>query len=628
MKTTTSVMLDAALEYAERGVPVFPVWWARDDQQCGCGDPACDSNIGKHPIGPVVPNGLRNATTDAATIQRWWTKYPRANIGTPTTWCHVLDVDPRNDGDLTLTALEELHGALPDTAEVLTGGGGRHLYFRPVAGLRNSTGRVGVGLDIRGEGGYVLLPPSNHKRPGVYVDEVLHPLFETPLASMPAWLVERALHEAGENGAVQAESPDWAALLAGVPAGERHDIACRIAGHFLRLLGAERAGEVEEILLGFGVRCTPPFPEAEARGIVRDLAKKDRADTPSGPAGDHHRPLVVLGAGDFLAVEEPDLVAFVENILSDDGGGWLGGEEKLGKSWWAIEEAVCLAFGFPVCGRFAVPQRRKVVLLEEEDSPRRVRRRLRALLRGKGLDPDDPMVRAELNAWLRVSVWSGFSLDNPAMVAQLRAVIAEFQPAVLYVDCVRKVTVRNLNHADEAGALLAILDDLRREFGCVFRLIHHYRKQQGFRTGRGSQEIGGSYVLGAWGENSLFFEPIGRKTGAVRVEVQSKDGAPVPAFRLHLESEGPLHAPTLVRLVAEDDAPDSGIDDLVAQVVATLPSTPAVTGRPGVTVKAIAEAVKKSDKTVRETLKRLIAAGRCLEVGVASRGLKLYGVPE
>ncbi len=223
-------------------------------------------------------------------------------------------------------------------------------------------------------------------------------------------------------------------------------------------------------------------------------------------------------------------------------------------------------------------------------------------------------------------MWSGFSLDNAAMVSQLRNVIAEFQPAVIYLDCVRKVTVRNLNHADEASALLAILDELRREFGCIFRLIHHYRKQQGFRTGRGSQEIGGSYVLGAWGDNSLFFEPIGRKTGAVRVEVQSKDGAPVPAFRLRLESEGPAHAPILVRLFAEDDASESGVDDVVAVAVATLPTTPAVTGRPGVTVKALAEGIKKSDKTVREALKRLMAAGRCLEVGTASRGLKLYGV--
>jgi hypothetical protein len=621
MKTATA-MEAAALEYAERGVPVFPCWWIQAGQRCACGRPDCESP-GKHPIGEVVPNGLKNATTDAALITVWWRRYPQAHIATPTSWCAVLDVDPRHGGDIALEALERQHEPLPETAEVLTGGGGRHIYFQPVDGLRCSSGHVGAGLDIRADGGYVLLPPSGHVSGGTYVDELCHPLFDTPLAPLPAWVLARAPAKASQNGDGPPGPHDWAALLAGAPAGARHSIACQIAGHYLRALGADAAGEVEQILIGFCVRCAPPFPEVEARGIVRDLALKERQARAAKVAP---RPLRMVGAGDFLAEPDMEAVALVDGVLSDDGGGWLGGEEKLGKSWWAIEEAVCLAFSLPVCGRFAVPERRRVVLLEEEDSPRRVRRRLRALLRGKGLDPDAATVRAELNAWLRVSVWSGFSLDNAEMVAQLRTVITEFQPTVIYVDCVRKVTVRNLNHADEASALLAILDELRREFGCIFRLIHHYRKQQGFRTGRGSQEIGGSYVLGAWGENSLFFEPIGRKTGAVRVEVQSKDGAPVPAFRLRLESEGWAHAPILVRLFAEDDASESGVDDVVADAVATLPTTPAVTGKPGVTVKALANGIKKSDKTVREALKRLQIAGQCLEVGMASRGLKLYGV--
>lgn len=622
--TTTTAMVDAALDYAERGVPVFPCWWTIGPR-CACGKTECGSP-GKHPIGAVVPNGLKNATTDSATITEWWQRYPKAHIATPTSWCAVLDVDPRHGGDIALEALERQHGRLPDSAEVLTGGGGRHIYFAPVPGLRCTSGEIGTGLDTRADGGYVLLPPSGHASGGMYVEDLLHPLFDTPLAPMPEWLRARTMAKATQNGHGPLESRDWAAMLAGAHEGQRWDVACQVAGHYLRELGPAHEADVLQIMLGFAARCTPPFPDHEVRTIVRDLAAKDRQAATPPTESQPSRPLRVVGAGDFLAEPDTEAVALVDGVLSDDGGGWLGGEEKLGKSWWAIEEAVCLAFGLPVCGRFAVPERRRVVLLEEEDSPRRVRRRLRALLRGKGLDPDDTTVRAELNEWLRVSVWSGFSLDNPWMVAQLRAVITEFQPTVIYVDCVRKVTVRNLNHADEASALLAILDELRREFGCIFRLIHHYRKQQGFRTGRGSQEIGGSYVLGAWGENSLFFEPIGRKTGAVRVEVQSKDGAPVPAFRLRLESEGPAHAPILVRLFAEDDASESGVDDVVADAVATLPTTPAVTGKPGVTVKALAEGIKKSDKTVREALKRLQTAGRCLEVGTASRGLKLYGV--
>jgi AAA domain len=336
--------------------------------------------------------------------------------------------------------------------------------------------------------------------------------------------------------------------------------------------------------------------------------------------------LTIMGIGTFVAQQFPEAEPLIDGILSDDGGGWLGGEEKTNKTWWMEAEATSLALAKPLAGRFNVPQRRRALILEEEDSPRRTHRRVRAVLRGYGIDPDDPAVQKDLDAWLRISVWSGFTRDNPQLVAQLDAVLKDFQPAVCYMDCLRKVTLKNLNHADEASALLAILDDLRRRYNVVFRLVHHFRKQQGFRTGRGSQEIGGSFVLGAWGENSLFFEPIGRKQGAVRVEVQTKDDAPLPGFTLKLESEGPSHAPTLVRLVAEEDVDPHAADEVVYQAVATLPKQDAVKGAPGVSLDALVAATKLGNSTVRRALKNLIDAERCLVTGTMSKQAKLYGV--
>jgi hypothetical protein len=336
--------------------------------------------------------------------------------------------------------------------------------------------------------------------------------------------------------------------------------------------------------------------------------------------------LTIMGMGTFVAQHYPEAEPLIEGILSDDGGGWNAGEEKLGKTWWTIAEALSLALAKPLAGRFKVPRRRRALLVEEEDSPRRTHRRVRALLRGHGVDPDDPAVQADLDVWLRISVWSGFTLDNGRLVVQFEAAIKDFKPAVVYIDCLRKVTLKNLNHADEAGALLAILDDFRRRHNVVFRLVHHFRKQQGFRTGRGSQEIGGSFVLGAWGENSLFFEPIGRKQGPVRVQVQSKDGAPVPAFTLTIESEGPSHAPDLVRLVVKEDADPHAADEVVYQALATLPQEDAVKGQPGVSKQALIDATKLSDITVRRALDHLQAAGRCLLTGTMSKQRKLYAV--
>src|SRR5262245_13258919 len=106
-----------------------------------------------------------------------------------------------------------------------------------------------------------------------------------------------------------------------------------------------------------------------------------------------------IGLGQFLALDFPPPEAYIEGLLSSDGGGWMAGEGKLGKTYYTLEEGLCLAMGLDVCGRFAVPVRRRVLLLEEEDSPRRTQARLRALLRGHNLDPDDPDVRAQLDQW-------------------------------------------------------------------------------------------------------------------------------------------------------------------------------------------------------------------------------------
>ncbi len=88
-------------------------------------------------------NGHLNATTDPDKIKLWWTKWPYAMIGArvPAS-CLVLDVDPRNAGDLNV--LTTLVGELPETLTVWSGrnDGGRHLYFRRPVGPLSQSGRA------------------------------------------------------------------------------------------------------------------------------------------------------------------------------------------------------------------------------------------------------------------------------------------------------------------------------------------------------------------------------------------------------------------------------------------------------------------------------------------------------
>jgi hypothetical protein len=156
-------LVRAALDYARQGFPVIPL---HSPTPAGCSCRKKCSTIGKH---PRTPHGLKDSTKDEATIKDWWGKWPDANIGIVTGSCScliVLDIDPRHGGDESLLKLQEQYGELPETPKVKTGGGGKHLYFRLPENLliKNTTNFAGfLGLDIRGENGYVVAPPSLHE---------------------------------------------------------------------------------------------------------------------------------------------------------------------------------------------------------------------------------------------------------------------------------------------------------------------------------------------------------------------------------------------------------------------------------------------------------------------------------
>ncbi len=110
-------------------------------------------------------HGFLEATSDPDVTRARWAKTPRANIAAATgsrTGFWVLDVDAQHEGEQSLTRVVAEHGPLPPTIEASTPSGGRHLFWRwPASGdVRNSTSRIGPGLDVRGEGGSVTLPPS------------------------------------------------------------------------------------------------------------------------------------------------------------------------------------------------------------------------------------------------------------------------------------------------------------------------------------------------------------------------------------------------------------------------------------------------------------------------------------
>jgi putative DNA primase/helicase len=204
-------------------------------------------------------HGVSDASADVAIVSRWWQMWPTANIGIATgrgSQLVVLDVDFRADGDASLAALIDQHGPLPETACIHTGGGGLHYYFlHPGGAIRNSASKLGAGLDIRGDGGYVVAPPSVHVSGAKYA----WALACRP-APLPGWMQQR-IERSDAYSRV-----DTAAALAGVAEGERDETLFRLA---CKLRRADVPRDVaEDLVLRAAAACTPPFPAIEARQKV------------------------------------------------------------------------------------------------------------------------------------------------------------------------------------------------------------------------------------------------------------------------------------------------------------------------------------------------------------------------
>jgi hypothetical protein len=242
-------MLGHALALARRGLWVFP----------------CVPR-GK---APVTVNGCLDATIDPAVIERWWHQHPEANIGIATgarSSIFVVDVD---DAETELTKLETQHGALPATVESITARG-RHLYFEwaDKCRVRNTAGKIAPGIDTRGEGGYVLAPPSVHPSGRAYrwsVDSA------KAFAPAPAWLLDRILGNG--NGATPISV--WRELVhAGACEGQRNDTVTRSVGHLLRQ--RVDVAVVLELLQGWNAtHCTPPLPPSDIERIVDSIAGRE-----------------------------------------------------------------------------------------------------------------------------------------------------------------------------------------------------------------------------------------------------------------------------------------------------------------------------------------------------------------
>lgn len=189
---SSRALRNAALAYADRGWQVLPL-----------------RPKAKAPLGQLVPNGKDGATSDLATVFRWWEQQPGANVGLNCgeSGFIALDIDPRNGGEESFFDLEGQLGELPQTIESHSGGGGRHLLFKHPG--EKLVGILAEGVDVK-DHGYIVAAPSVHPSGREYVWSVDGDPTEVELAELPeAWLTRlRDRHPERREMSVAANHPD------------------------------------------------------------------------------------------------------------------------------------------------------------------------------------------------------------------------------------------------------------------------------------------------------------------------------------------------------------------------------------------------------------------------------------
>lgn len=189
-------MLEWALTFASRGIKVLPLNSVFDGI-CSCLEGSECRSAGKHPLARLAPHGVKDATTDEATIRRWFNAEPHANVGIAMGGplrLLGLDVDPRAGGDASLCDLVEAHGdGWLETFTVRSGGLGNHFIFRLPEGVGVHRSKLAPGIDVKAEGGSLVAPPSIHVSGRRYEVERI-----CDFAEAPAWLVEELTRAADE----------------------------------------------------------------------------------------------------------------------------------------------------------------------------------------------------------------------------------------------------------------------------------------------------------------------------------------------------------------------------------------------------------------------------------------------
>ena len=323
----TNELKDAALKYAEMGLAVFPVI-PRDKK-------------------PLTENGFKNATTDRAKIDEWWTIHPDANIGLATgdvsggLIAIDMDIDKEKGKDGYHSFMEWCDAnflVLPDSWLSITGRGGYHLFFKSAFPVPSKIGWI-EDVDIRGNGGYVVAPPSVHPNGTRYEweqDPDDYELITTDDTDVE--FIMNSVLASGKSNTEPLKVPEE------IPEGHRDDFMFKLACKY-QAMGMSDGAMLAALLEENRTRCKPPLSESEIKKKVKQAQKYKKGEENKRQQREQKLENLefpeLTKAKDLESEELPELKVYVgvgdEVPFIVEGTCILSAKSKLGKSWLSLE---------------------------------------------------------------------------------------------------------------------------------------------------------------------------------------------------------------------------------------------------------------------------------------------------
>ncbi len=461
---------------------------------------------------PLRPNDKRPAidswkkfqerhATDQELLQ-WFGDGSNINIGIVTggiSGIDVVDLDGREALDLFLKLNSK-------KTPVVSTGKGLHFYFCHKVGVRNFQKREDLpGIDLRGDGGYVVAPPSVHPNGKTYAWVTWSGLDDLPLADFPEGLITKEV----------SDKTPLKELYKGVLEGARNDTLAKLCGSW-----ASDKLSIEECLdlaLVWNSKNSPPLPEKEVTRTVQSIFEKEVRKAPPGVAKPDKKQISyqLSTLEDIFNYPEPSYL--VDEIFIEGTVNILGGYTGVGKSIVVLSMVKSILTGEPLWGKYPVLKKGPVLIVDEE-TPRGF---LRERVEKMGFDKNLPLYFLH---------FQDVQLDEGNRFNALKEIIAEVQPVFVVIDSLIRV---HRKKEDDAMAMSQVIAKMREiaNAGTTLLVIHHHKKGEGpiNQRLRGSSDIAGGidieYALVAK-EDFLTFSSVKTRTKPfypVKLEMVAND---------------------------------------------------------------------------------------------------------